>query len=260
METGFFLLSKILGIALQLETWLILGLLTSLIAILRGRLRLVQITTFATLIALVSITIFPLGELLLKPLERAFPPRAAPAHIDGIVILGGVEDPSASAYWGQPQINQAAERLTGAAALALQHPEARVVFSGGSGRLRDLGPGEVELAPVAIEVLAGLGVAAGRIIWEANSRNTAENARYSFEMVQPDRDEVWVLVTSAFHMRRAMASFEAAGWPEIAPYSVDFRTAAFGDSIGWGLAGKLDTLNIAVKEWVGLLVYGATSR
>lgn len=260
MKTGFFLLSKLLGIALQLETWLVLGLLVSLIASLRGRLRLAHITTFATLIALVAVSVFPLGEMLLKPLESAFPPRAAPAHIDGIVILGGVEDPRTSAYWGQPQVNQAAERLTGAAALALQHPEARVVFSGGSGRLRDLGPGEVELAPVAIEVLTGLGVAADRIIWEANSRNTAENARYSSEMVQPDRGEVWVLVTSAFHMRRATASFEAAGWPAIAPYPVDFRTAAFSDSISWGLADKLYTLNIAVKEWVGLLVYGATRR
>ena len=89
-----------------------LGLLVSLIASLRGRLCIAQITTFATLIVLVAVTVFPLGEMLLKPLERAFPPRAAPAHIDGIVILGGVEDPRASAYWGQPQVNQAAERLT----------------------------------------------------------------------------------------------------------------------------------------------------
>lgn len=57
-----------------------------------------------------------------------------------------------------------------------------------------------------------------------------------------------------------MASFESAGWPSIAPYPVDFRTAAFSDAIGWGLADKLYTLNIAVKEWVGLLVYGATRR
>ena len=79
-------------------------------------------------------------------------------------------------------------------------------------------------------------------------------------MVEPDRGEVWVLVTSAFHMRRATASFEAAGWRDIAPYPVDFRTAAFSASISWSLAGKLETLNIAVKEWVGLLVYYATRR
>jgi uncharacterized SAM-binding protein YcdF (DUF218 family) len=260
VDTGFFLLSKLLGIFLQLETWLLLGLLSSLLASMKRRLRLAQVTTLVTLVLFLALTTLPLGALLLKPLERAFPPQAVPGHIDGIVILGGVEDHRASAYWGQPQINQAAERLTGAAGLALHHPQARVVFSGGSGRLRDLGSGEGELAPVAIEVLTGLGVAPDRITWEAQSRNTAENALFSLEMVQPNPNEVWVLVTSAFHMRRAMASFEAAGWTSISPYPVDFRTADLDLSIGWGLAGNLDTLNIAVKEWVGLLVYRATGR
>ena len=82
----------------------------------------------------------------------------------------------------------------------------------------------------------------------------------SLEAFQPNPDEVWVLVNSAFHMRQAMASFEAAGWPAITPYPVDFRTAAFGDYIGWGFAGKPEMLNIAIKEWVGLLFYGSTRR
>ena len=260
METGFFLLSKLIGIALQIETWLVLGLLISMIANLRGRVALSRLSMAAALLALVAITVFPLGELLLKPLEREFPPREAPTRIDGIVVLGGVEDPRTSAYWQQPQLNQAAERLTEAAALALQHPDSLVVFSGGSGRLRDIGADDIALAPVAIDVLTSLGISPDRITWEANSRNTTENARLSFEVVQPDAEEHWVLVTSAFHMGRALASFEAAGWTSITPYPVDFRTAEFSDSIGWGLAGKLDTLNIAVKEWVGLLVYGATRR
>lgn len=260
METGFFLLSKLIGIALQIETWLALGLLISLIANLRGRVVLARASTAATLCVLVAITVFPLGELLLKPLEREFLPPAAHERIDGIVVLGGVEDPRASAYWRQPQFNQAGERLTGAAALALQHPEARVVFSGGSGRLRDIGANDTGLSPVAINVLTSLGIAPDRIIWEANSRNTAENARFSLEAIQPGSDEHWVLVTSAFHMGRAMASFEAAGWPSIAPYPVDYRTAAFGSDIGWGLVKRLDTLNTALKEWVGRFVYNMTGR
>lgn len=63
------------------------------------------------------ISILPLGELLLRPLEAQFPPLAAPERVDGIVVLGGVEDPRATELWGQLQINQAAERLTVAAAL-----------------------------------------------------------------------------------------------------------------------------------------------
>ncbi len=79
-------------------------------------------------------------------------------------------------------------------------------------------------------------------------------------MIQPDSEEHWVLVTSAFHMGRAMASFEAAGWSSITPHPVDYRTAEFRTAIGWGLAGRLDTFNIALKEWVGRLVYSATGR
>ena len=101
---------------------------------------------------------------MLKPLEREFPPREAPERVDGIVILGGVEDARVSAYWAQPQLNQAAERLTGAAALALQHPEAKVVFTGGSGRLRHIGADDIELSPVAIDVLTSLGIAPDRIV------------------------------------------------------------------------------------------------
>ena len=126
--------------------------------------------------------------------------------------------------------------------------------------MRHIGADEIDLSPVAIDVLTSLGIAPDRITWEAQSRNTAENARLSYEMIQPAPEESWILVTSAFHMGRAIASFEAVGWPSITPYPVDSRTAAFSETIGWGLSGKLDTFNIAVKEWVGRLVYSATGR
>ena len=260
MDSVFFLASKLFGIALQVETWLVLGFLVAVLADMRGRKVLARTSLILSAGLLGVITIFPLGEILLKPLERDFPPRAAPEQIDGIIILGGVEDAHATRTWRQPQLNQAAERLTAAAALALQHPEARVVFSGGSGRLRDIGAGSPDLPPVAIDLLASLGISAGRITWEEASRNTAENARLSFELIRPDPEAHWILVTSAFHMGRAMQSFEAAGWQGITPYPVDFRTGEIRDGIGWGLASRLDILNTALKERVGRLAYRITKR
>lgn len=255
MDTAFFILSKLIGLALQIETWLVIGMVVSLIA---GRFACERLSRWSggtTLAALLAVGIFPIGEILLRPLEAEFLPRAAPAHIDGIVVLGGVEDQRATAAWGDPQLNEAAERLTAAAALAIAHPEARLVFSGGSGRLRNTVLGQPEMPSVAVDFFVSLGIAPSRITWEDQSRNTAENARFSYEVAASASGESWVLVTSAFHMGRALASFEAAGWGDIVPHPVDNRTGRFSDGIGWNFSGNLEVLNIAIKEWVGRLVY-----
>lgn len=120
MDTAFFILSKLIGLALQVETWLAIGMVVSLVA---GRFvhqHLARWSESITLVALVVVGIFPIGEVLLRPLETKFPLRAAPAQIDGIIVLGGVEDQRATAAWGEPQLNDAAKRLTAAAALAVE--------------------------------------------------------------------------------------------------------------------------------------------
>lgn len=260
MDTAFFILSKLIGLALQIETWLVIGMVVSLVAGRFVRPSLARWSGGATLAALLLIGIFPIGEILLRPLEAEFPPRATPAHIDGIVALGGVEDQRATAAWREPQLNAAAERLTAAAALAIAHPEARLVFSGGSGRLRNTVLGQSEIPSIAVDFFVSLSIDPARITWEDQSRNTTENARFSYEVAAPASGETWVLVTSAFHMGRALASFKAAGWDDIVPHPVDYRTGSFSDGIGWNLSGNLEVLNIAIKEWVGRLAYRFTGR
>ena len=181
-------------------------------------------------------------------------------HFPRIVVLGGVEDPRTTAAWGDPQLNEAAERLTAAAALAIANPEARLIFSGGSGRLRNTLLGQPEIASVALDFFVSLGIDPDRITWESQSRNTAENARFSYEVAAPTSEETRVIITSAFHMGRALASFEAAGWDRITPYPVDYRTGDFSEGVGWNLSGNLKVLNIAIKEWVGRLAYWMTGR
>lgn len=203
MDTAFFIISKLIGLALQVETWLVVGIIVCLVA---GRFaypRLARWSGGATLSALLVIGVFPIDEVLLRPLETEFPPRTAPEQIDGIVVLGGPEDQLATAAWGEPQLNETAERLTAAAALAIEHPEARLVFSGGSGRLRNTLLGQPATPSVAVDFFVSLGIDPDRITWEDQSRNTAEKARLSYVFAEPASDETWVLVTSAFHMARA---------------------------------------------------------
>ncbi len=260
METLFFSIAKLVGFALKVETWLLLALVLAWLALVRGYQRQAHALLSALIGCLLTIAILPLGEWLLAPLEADYPPRAIPAQVDGIVILGGSEDTSTTRHWGQAQLNEAAERLTAGAVLARHYPNARIVFSGGSGRLRDLLPGHAALADVSGELLSSLGVAPSRLVWEQQSRNTAENARYSLQLAQPKAAEQWILVTSAFHMGRAMHSFHQAGWTNLSPYPVDYRSKAFRDGIGWNLGNNLDTLNTAIKEWIGRVVYRLSSR
>jgi len=260
MDTAFFILSKIVGLALQVETWLAVGMALSLVGGMLARPRLVRRSGGVTLAVLLLVGVFPVGEVFLRPMEAKFPPRGIPAQIDGIVVLGGVEDQRATAAWGQPQLNKAAERLTAAAALAIGHHDARLLFSGGSGLLRSALAEHPTIPSVAEDFFVSLGIDPDRITWEDQSRNTAENARFSYDVADPAPDENWVLVTSAFHMGRALASFEAAGWDKITPYPVDYRTGRFRAGIGWSLAGNLEVLNIAIKEWIGRLAYRLAGR
>src|SRR5688572_7770230 len=74
----------------------------------------------------------PLGGLLIKPLETRFEIPAALSRVDGIIVLSGSEQVALSELYSQPQINAAGDRLTTFLALAVAHPEARLVYTGGT--------------------------------------------------------------------------------------------------------------------------------
>jgi uncharacterized SAM-binding protein YcdF (DUF218 family) len=177
--------------------------------------------------------------------------------VHGIVVLGGAGDRQKSEYWGQPQLLEGAERYTAAIELARRFPQARLVFAGGSGLLSALGAGDAAESAVAADFFRAQGLDESRLLLESRSRNTLENALYSLPVAQPQAGETWLLVTSAFHMPRALHAFEKAGWPPLVPWPVDYRSGRFADGIGWNLAKNLDLLNIAVKEYAGLVVSGA---
>jgi uncharacterized SAM-binding protein YcdF (DUF218 family) len=212
----------------------------------------------ASFVALAILGLSPMGNALMIPLEQRFPPwDAAHGPPDGIIVLGGAISPDLSLARNEVVLNEAAERLTVAAELARRYPNARILFSGGSGELI---PGESE-APFAFRLLQTLAVPRDRILLEDRSRNTFENAVYSKQIAQPMPGERWLLVTSAYHLPRAVGVFRKVGFP-VEPYPVDWRTRGIEDAlrpfetVGDGLR-RVDT---AVREWVGLAVYWMTGR
>ncbi|MFN3144366.1 MAG: YdcF family protein [Paracoccaceae bacterium] len=260
MDTLFFIASKLVWSLIRPETWIVIGLFLTWVALLRKRPRGARRLTFATLVFTLAVGGLPLGDLAIAPLETRYPANPPLARVDGIVILGGGEDRAAARLSGQPELNEAGERYTAALALATRHPGARVLFTGGSGRLRDPSGTDYPEASLAGAFFADQGLAPERLILEGASRNTVENARLSLPLADPQPGETWVLVTSGYHMPRAVRSFERAGWPDIVPYPVDHRARDLTDGLTWDLARKLEKLNIAVKEYIGLVVYGLTGR
>ncbi len=259
MADLFFIASKTAGMAARAESWLLLGLLITLVAVWRDKRRLAHWAGFLTFAATLCLTIWPLGDLLLAPLEARYPVAPALSAVDGIIVLGGAERTGAYRRWGSPQFDDAGERVTAAVVLAARYPKAKVIFSGGVGawvKGKDgFGP-----ATMTRQAWVDLGVAPERIVLETASRNTAENARLTLAQIAPAPGQRFVLVTSAFHMPRAMQSFARAGWTNVTAWPVDFRSGDLADGASWRLDEHLSGLDIALKEYLGLLVYQLTGR
>lgn len=259
MDTLFFILSKLVWALIAPGTWLVVGLGLVVLGLWRGRPRLARRAAWATLGFVLLVSLVPVGQILLRPLESRYPvapPMPVPA---GIIVLGGGERIDSSARWGRPELNDGADRFTAALALAHRYPKARVIFTGGSGAVRDSGSAATG-ASVARDFFAEQGLAAERLILEPRSRNTTENASHSFALIRPGPGDHWVLVTSAFHMPRAMESFTRAGWSGLTPWPVDFRSADLRSRLNWSFVENLQVLDTALHEYLGLLVYRVTGR
>jgi len=255
----FFFLAKILGFfALPSNGLIVLGLVGVAVAVFRGA-RAGGKLVVASLILLAILGFSPLANALMLPLEQRFPAwdesRGAPA---GIIVLGGAFDTVVAATRDDIPLTEAAERMTASAALALKYPQARLIFTGGTGTLLYDGPTEGELAR---RFYASLGIAADRITIEEESRDTAENAVLTRPLADPKPGEHWLLVTSAYHMPRAIGTFRRVGFA-VEAYPVDYRTRGIEDlarpfpSLGEGLR-RGDT---AMREWIGLLMYRLAGR
>ncbi|MBR0700412.1 YdcF family protein [Bradyrhizobium diazoefficiens] len=212
-----------------------------------------------TLVLLALAAFSPLGNLLIYPLETRFPAwDAARGAPDGIIVLGGSVDTDLSAAHRTPVVAHAADRLFAPAELARRYPNARIVFTGGSANIVS---NDAREADYSAPILESLGIPKERLIFERNSRNTWENAIFTKELVTPKPGERWLLVTSAFHMPRSMGIFRQAGF-EVEAYPVDWRMGGRDDLLSFTNMGMdgLGRTEVAVREWIGLVVYRLMGR
>ena len=151
----------------------------------------------------------------------------------------------------------AAERNFAFVRLANKYPDARLVYTGGASSMTYQ---QYKAADAAKRLYAELGLDIDRILFERESRNTAESAVNVKRLVNPKPGEKWMLLTTGWHMPRSVGVFCKVGW-QVIPYPVDFQTKpGYLLRIGWGFTDRMRDLNTAVKEWIGLLSYSLLGR
>jgi len=254
----FFWLSKILWFLVEPLNLLFAGVCLSAVFLLLRWNRAARVIVYIMAVAMLGMAVVPAGENIVQNLENRFPVEPElPHRVHGIIVLGGVISPVLSKARARPQLGGGIERVSAAVDLMRKFPDARVIFTGGSG---DPFQQELKEAHFAPQVFAQYGIDPGRIQFEAESRNTVENAQLTYALAKPKAGDVWVLVTSAFHMPRSVGVFRKAGWRVIA-YPVDFGTTGTrGFELTFNFRRGLGTTTQALHETLGLLFYWLTDR
>ncbi len=203
--------------------------------------------------------VFSLPEVsfrLRAGLERQFQPQEAAAYpsADAILVLGGGIEGARSPWRDMPNLAAAADRVWFGAKLYHSGRAPRVILSGGA---FDDDPALQREAPAMAAFMEDLGVPASALLLEATSRNTWENAVESRRLMQEHGIERVLLVTSALHMRRALAIFRQLDIAVI-PAPTDFEAAPPSGPVVLRWLPDAEALfgsSRALKEYLGDFAY-----
>ncbi len=241
----FFILSKVLLFLILPFSWVVILFVWSLFArnpLMKKRLRRVG---FAVLILFSNPY---LSNLALSALEKE-PVSLTRSYDVGIVLSGMVE--AGFTAPNQDQLNENFDRLVEAVKLYKDGTIKRILISGGAADI--LFPDYNE-GMALVKLTKIMGVPKQDIVWEDTSKNTYENAVYTAELLNGHSHDL-LLITSAFHMRRARACFEKAGL-SVTEYPVDYKGRT---EFRWKylLPGSdaFQNWNIVLKEIVGMVMY-----
>jgi uncharacterized SAM-binding protein YcdF (DUF218 family) len=239
----FFAASKILWSLAQPSHIIVFCGIVAALLLISGRRRAGTAFTMTTALLLIGTGVIPSYNWLGRRLEDRYADQPLPLHADGVLMLGG----------GAENIH----RVSTSYILARRYPDAKIVFSGGSGDLIDNKPG-IESQEAKAFLLA-LGLNPERLILEGRSRNTYENFVNSKNLVKPQSGQTWILVTSAYHMPRAMEIANRVHW-KVIPYQSNRLTGRYR-LIGWfDVPNNLLYFDMLFREQIGLIAYRWSGR
>jgi uncharacterized SAM-binding protein YcdF (DUF218 family) len=243
---------------LQPSTLLALLLVASLMTARAKWYRLSRFTLGLVVVIVLVVVLLPINEFLAAMLEGQTSPQVSlPESVDGVVVLGGALDWRVTEARGQLSFNASGERMLAAAALGQRYPQAELVFTGVfSDQLAQKFLGQAD--PQSL--FFGEAFQERRPTFIGDSGSTYEDALRAIQVLQPREDETWILVTSALHMPRALATFETQGW-QVIPFPVDYRTTGkirFAPRID--VASALADLDFTVRELGAYWIYHYLGR
>lgn len=152
---------------------------------------------------LLLLSLQPVADALLKPIESRYPTWRGATPVRYVVVLGGGYTWNPAWAPSSNLINNSLPRLTEGVRLWQANPGARLIFTGAAARTNP-----VSTAEAGARVAESLGVPRSAIIVLETPKDTEEEAAAVKATVG---DAPFLLVTSASHLPRAMIFFRHAG-------------------------------------------------
>jgi uncharacterized SAM-binding protein YcdF (DUF218 family) len=243
----FFLFSKLLLIFILPLTWILACLIAGLI-IKKPKLKRRLILSSAILLLIFTNPF--LFDQFVSVWDIQPVPLKATGQYSCVIVLGGFAGEDAK---GNGEFNSASDRFIQGLKLITTGKASHILISGGNGGLL---PGAFRESDWVKKQLLLMNVPDSSIITENKSRNTIENAAFSKILLNDHHlQQPYILVTSAFHMRRSLGIFKRAGIA-VVPYPCNYLKGNGGFSIGEFIpdANILSNWNIYTKEVVGTIV------
>jgi len=203
-----------------------------------------MLVSFALIfIALISYS--PFSNLLLSPLEKTYKKYDSnQKKISYVVVLGGGHISDLDLPLSSQIASASLTRLVEGIIIYRENPGSRLIVSGWQGRY-DPVPNSALMASIA----NALGVPLDDIIIEPRPKDTKDEARLIKDIVKKD---LFVLVTSASHMKRSAALFNHYHL-NLIPAPTYFQVKKIKNPLCVPGSGGLQNSEMALHEYLGMI-------
>ncbi|NND77597.1 MAG: YdcF family protein [Flavobacteriales bacterium] len=245
----FYFFSKLLDFLLQPSFWVILFIVLALILKNKRKKYLIVSLLIFFIFGNEAFYNWSMSKLENPPFDSSLFPN----NFEAALLLGGYGSYNDTS--DKIELNHSADRLN--EALALYHSKRINKIVVLSGAASEEFP-EKDEGKITVEYLRRSGVKDRDILVENTSLNTHQNAVNAKSLIETNKLKgPFLLITSAFHMRRAKDCFDTQGIQTIS-YPADFRSKTKNYDLSYLLIPKAETLldwNIIIKEIIGYWVY-----